>query len=62
MKITLTPSRKDDLREIRGALKLLQALGGGVLELAPGTYTVDNKLEVPNGCTIVGGGKQTKIK
>jgi len=61
MKIRLDPSKNsDDSRMIDGALKILSALGGGILELGPGIYT-SKGIRVPSGCVITGKGIGTPI-
>ncbi|MBR5743204.1 MAG: gluconolaconase, partial [Clostridia bacterium] len=56
--VYLTPSGKDDTLMIQSAVNLvLDKLGGGVIFVGPGTYSLSGTIYVPPGVRLIGWGK-----
>ena len=54
--VILTPSAGDQTLQIQAALDETAALGGGVVELGPGTFNVSSGLSLPSNTTLRGSG------
>jgi hypothetical protein len=51
-----------DDKVLQAGVDYLHRLGGGVLTILPGTYTMNNALYVPSKVTVVGVGEDTILK
>lgn len=55
---SLTPDLVDDIND---TLNTISGLGGGVLILEPGTYTLTSDINIPSGCTLEGKSRDACI-
>lgn len=51
----------DDQTEINAAITAVEAAGGGVVHLKPGTYTLNGSIVLPTGVRLVGAGRTKTI-
>lgn len=65
LNITAGPSgtdfRGEDHFAIQGAIDYVAALGGGTVELKPGTYRLDNSIYLRSNVHLVGAGEKTVL-
>ena len=57
----LSPSGGDDTAAIQNALNAAEAAGGGVVELAAGTYTISDTVKLGVGVVLKGAGKNATV-
>ncbi|MDD5676469.1 MAG: right-handed parallel beta-helix repeat-containing protein [Kiritimatiellae bacterium] len=65
IKVTVGPSGADIIGEthfaIQGAIDYVAALGGGAVELRPGTYRLDNSVRLRSHVHLIGAGEKTVL-
>ena len=66
LRVTVGPQNADisgsDNRALQAAVDYLSALGGGTVEILPGTYHMNNSLHLRTNITVCGHGDQTILK